>query len=97
MEKIHYQTNTTFPSENTVFSLAQPRNQLNLGQDTSIFNSTDLQPEPTALKSVEFVDVLLPLRSTFQIEGKRVPIDAAQLLLSMCTLCSPVWKKSSGK
>ena len=58
MEKIHYQTNTTFPSENTVFSLAQPRNQLNLGQDTSIFNSTDLQPEPTALNSVEFVVVV---------------------------------------
>ena len=58
MEKIHCQTNTIFPSENTVFSLAQPRNQLNLGQDTSIFNSTDLQPEPTALNSVEFVVVV---------------------------------------
>ena len=58
MEKIHYQKNTTFPSENTVFSLAQPRNQLNLGPDTSIFNLTDLQPEPTALNSVEFVVVV---------------------------------------
>ena len=36
------------------FSLAQPQNQLNLGQDTSIFNSTNIQPEPTSLKGGEF-------------------------------------------